>query len=147
MRAYIADFDKGLPETWHLEPSIIVRTSKVFGPEGEIQKGQALWITEDRPIEEFEEGQRRLAVHYQSDPSISNPAEFCVFPEPASERPHKATARHLRRPYPRSWAHNRLGGVLGAGYRVCLPCQHGGKRAANLLRRQRLRSGCRMNGH
>src|ERR671917_35210 len=35
MRAYAADFDKGLPETWHQEPSIVVRTSKVFEAEKE----------------------------------------------------------------------------------------------------------------
>ena len=119
MRAYIADFDKGLPETWHLEPSIIVRTSKVFGPEGEIQKGQALWITEDRPIEEFEEGQRPLAVHYQSDPSISNPAEFCVFPAACIRKTPQGHSSSPSKTIPTVLGAQSAGGVLGAGWSAC----------------------------
>jgi hypothetical protein len=78
--AYAADFDKGLPEVWHKEPSIIVRTSKVFDNGREIQKGQALWLTADCATEEFEDGQKRLAAHYQSDPSICNPSRVLRLP-------------------------------------------------------------------
>jgi hypothetical protein len=76
IRALAADFDEGLPETWHIPPSIIVKSSMKDG----IQKGQALWLVSDCSVEEFEGAQGQIAAHYGSDASITNPSRILRLP-------------------------------------------------------------------
>jgi hypothetical protein len=76
IRALAADFDKGLPTTWHEPPSITVHSSMVDG----VQKGQALWLVSDCPVAEFRTAQERLIAHYGSDASIVNPSRILRLP-------------------------------------------------------------------
>jgi hypothetical protein len=76
IRSLAADFDKGLPETWHVLPSIIVKSSMKDG----IQKGQAQWLVSDCSVEQFEGAQGQIAAHYGSDASITNPSRILRLP-------------------------------------------------------------------
>jgi hypothetical protein len=82
-RLLATDHDDGLPTAeweWHLHPCIIVQTSRVFIDGHDIQKGQALWPVTDLPKSDFKPAQRRLAVHYGTDTSISNPSRVLRLP-------------------------------------------------------------------
>jgi hypothetical protein len=80
-RAFFADFDKGIPATFHVEPNIIVRTSTT--PEG-IDRGQALWVVnypKRGPVDQSDRGysrgfrdrQRQLLQAYSdADPACVN---------------------------------------------------------------------------
>jgi hypothetical protein len=76
VRALAADFDDGLPETWHATPDIIVKSSMKDG----IQKGQAQWLVSDCSVEQFEGAQGQIAAHYGSDASITNPSRILRLP-------------------------------------------------------------------
>lgn len=80
IRALATDYDTGLPDTWHMQPPIVVRTSQVEVKGKIIQKGQALWPVFDLPKAEFKAAQLRLAAHYRSDTSISNPSRVLRLP-------------------------------------------------------------------
>lgn len=66
------DFDGGLPEHYHAEPDIIIKTSQRLLPDGRmIQRGQALWFVASSPDLSqaqyagiFKEAQLRLAAYY-----------------------------------------------------------------------------------
>ncbi|AFY86707.1 VapE domain-containing protein [Chroococcidiopsis thermalis] len=61
IRALFIDLDKEIPQQWHLEPSIIVKTSG--------NKGHAYWLL-DKPsteLEKFKTYQKRLIHYYKSD--------------------------------------------------------------------------------
>jgi hypothetical protein len=63
IRALAIDCDDGLPDTYHKQPPIIVKTSILDG----IQRGQAIWpLKPGTLIEDFRDAQRRLANHYKS---------------------------------------------------------------------------------
>lgn len=65
VRALFCDFDHGRPQhEWLLRPSIGVRTRS--------GRWHAYWLTDDCPLADFWQAQRRLASYYGSDPSMSN---------------------------------------------------------------------------
>lgn len=80
-RAFATDHDGGLPEDfeWHVNPTLIVKTSRVPVGGKDVQKGQALWLA-DIPLSGFKAGQQRLAAHYGTDKSISNRARVLRLP-------------------------------------------------------------------
>ena len=82
IRTLATDHDKGLPDDWewHVHPRIIVRTSTVEVDGKEVRKGQALWPVNDCPVAGFKPAQFRLAAHYGTDPSISNPSRVLRLP-------------------------------------------------------------------
>jgi len=63
VRALFVDCDKVRPARWHLPPSIVVES--VAGP-------HAYWLVDDCPTPAFAEAQKRLALHYDSDPVVHN---------------------------------------------------------------------------
>ena len=76
VRAIFADFDDGIPNTWHARPPIIVKTSYVNG----VQRGQALWPVAGMSVADFRQTQRRLAAHYGSDVAVINPSRVLRLP-------------------------------------------------------------------
>jgi len=77
IRALAIDSDnKGRPDSWHVQPSAIVCTSKV----NDVQKVHGLWPVVDLPVDKFALAQQRLAAHYGSDTSISNPSRVLRLP-------------------------------------------------------------------
>jgi hypothetical protein len=68
VRAFVLDFDHGMPEFWHIPPDFVVWTSKL----GALQKAQVLWRASGCPTDKFEETQRRLLEQYAAaKPDIS----------------------------------------------------------------------------
>ena len=63
VRALFVDVDDGQPRTWHLEPSILVQSAG--GP-------HAYWCVDDCDLAAFEAAQRRLSLHYASDPRMTD---------------------------------------------------------------------------
>lgn len=61
IRALFIDLDSGIPQQWHLEPSIVVKTSG--------DKGHAYWLLHEpsTELEKFRTYQKRLIHYYQSD--------------------------------------------------------------------------------
>ena len=63
IRALFVDCDEVIPESWHLEPSIVVHTRR--GP-------HAYWLVSDCALDQFGPAQSRLAKHYGSDPVVKD---------------------------------------------------------------------------
>jgi putative DNA primase/helicase len=82
IRALATDHDNGLPEDWewHVQPAIIVRTSRVIVDGRDVQKGQALWPITNLSKVDFKGAQLRLAAYYNTDKSISNPSRVLRLP-------------------------------------------------------------------
>jgi hypothetical protein len=80
--ALAVDCDGGLPDEWHMEPSIVVHSSTIIKDGQEVRKGQGLWlIGEGMPVADFKAAQQRLAAHYPgADPSICNPSRILRLP-------------------------------------------------------------------
>lgn len=68
IRALYADCDKkGLPEDYHLEPSMIVNTSNING----IQKGHIYWLLENNEeLDKFKSNQELIINYYDSDKKV-----------------------------------------------------------------------------
>lgn len=64
IRALFADHDDGLPETFHISPSMIVNTSA--------GKGQSIWTVPGMAVEDFKPAQQRIAARYHSDEAVCN---------------------------------------------------------------------------
>jgi hypothetical protein len=63
VRALFIDGDGiPLPLRWHCEPDFIVQRDETHW--------HAYWLVDDCPVEAFEAAQKRLIVHYGSDPAI-----------------------------------------------------------------------------
>lgn len=61
IRALWVDCDKVDPSSWHLPPSMVVRS--VHGP-------HVYWLVDDCPVDDFTDCQKRLIALYGSDPVI-----------------------------------------------------------------------------
>lgn len=61
VRALFCDFDGSEPTSWHLPPSIVVRSA--HGP-------HAYWLVDDCELAAFATAQKRLIARYQSDPKL-----------------------------------------------------------------------------
>jgi RecA-family ATPase len=123
IRALAADFDKkGLPVwEWHAPPDLIVNSSVVNG----IQKGQALWLAADCPVDGFTAAQERLIAFYEeagvpADASIVNPSRILRLPgslhQKDSSNPQLVTFIGAAAPTPRPLA-NLLAGLPPAAER------------------------------
>ncbi len=65
VRACFIDCDKQLPkDSYHLEPTMIVRTSG--------KRGHAYWVleTQDKNVSQFKDAQKKLIEHYGSDKAV-----------------------------------------------------------------------------
>jgi len=71
------DADQGFPTAWHVEPAILTLTSIRDG----VRRGQALWPVGDLPVSGFKAAQERLAAHYATDASVTNPSRIFRLPE------------------------------------------------------------------
>jgi putative DNA primase/helicase len=61
--ALFVDFDcAALPESWRLEPTVIIESSPA--------RYHAYWSVDDMPLEEFEHAQKALAAIYGGDPKV-----------------------------------------------------------------------------
>jgi putative DNA primase/helicase len=61
--ALFVDFDgAALPESWRLEPTIVLESSAA--------RYHAYWTVDDMPLEEFEHAQKALAAIYDGDPKV-----------------------------------------------------------------------------
>jgi hypothetical protein len=76
IRTLATDHDDGLPEKYHKQPTMTVKTSVVNG----IQKGQALWTVTGMDVKDFKPAQRALAAYYQSDKAICNRSRVLRLP-------------------------------------------------------------------
>ncbi|BCL34581.1 virulence-associated E family protein [Nostoc sp. MS1] len=75
VRALFIDCDNGIPDSWHLQPSIIVNTST--------NKCHAYWLLSEPVImsaEVFRSCQERLITHYESDKAIKDLARVMRLP-------------------------------------------------------------------
>ena len=72
VRAIPADFDQGLPRTWHTLPDLLVHTSP--------NKGQALWLGNLPTPENFKSACRRIIARYGSDPAVCNLSRILRLP-------------------------------------------------------------------
>lgn len=61
IRALACDFDHGHPDTWHLPPSMIVRSANGL---------HVYWFVDDCPLDQFKPAQQRLAAMYGSDSKV-----------------------------------------------------------------------------
>jgi len=88
---FIDGDDVPLPNAWHIEPRFIVQRDATHW--------HAYWAVEAMTVEQFTEVQRRLAIHYGTDPTISNPSRVMRVPgfvhlkNPAN--PHDVTLTEL----------------------------------------------------
>lgn len=73
IRAVFVDADDSpLPDSWHVEPHFLIQRDETHW--------HAYWLTEGMTPAEFTEVQSRLAVHYGTDPTISNPSRVMRVP-------------------------------------------------------------------
>jgi hypothetical protein len=64
VRALYIDTDGFVPSAYHLKPSFVVRSFAGV---------HAYWcLTDNLPLHDFRDGQKRLIAHYRSDPKICN---------------------------------------------------------------------------
>jgi hypothetical protein len=63
VRSLFVDKDDGpVPAEWHVTPSFIARRSAT--------RWHAYWVVVDCPLDSFKDTQKRLAIHYSSDPDV-----------------------------------------------------------------------------
>ena len=83
-RAFFVDCDNGLPDEWHLEPTMIISSS----PEG--NKGHAYWVLEDSiklSKDEFRSYQKRLIAMYDADEKPCDLARVLRLPGTLNRKP------------------------------------------------------------
>lgn len=61
VRALFIDTDGFIPQSWHLEPSIVVRSNNGI---------HAYWLVDDCSLDDFRDAQKRLIAWYGSDQAI-----------------------------------------------------------------------------
>ena len=68
IRALACDFDHGHPDTWHLPPSMIVRSANGL---------HVYWFVDDCPLDQFKPAQQRLAAMYEATAKCATCPGFC----------------------------------------------------------------------
>lgn len=89
IRALAVDDDMGTITEWHVQPRLVVNTSRV----GDTQKKQALWPVDGLAVDDFKLAQQRLATSYHSDQNISNPSRVLRLPGTYHQKDHKNPQR------------------------------------------------------
>jgi hypothetical protein len=89
IRSFHIDADQGLPTEWHIEPSLVVRTSLVIGEDGQqIQKGAAFWHARPETTpDEFPQVQAALIAHYGSDKQVKDLKRIMRLPGSIHRKP------------------------------------------------------------
>ncbi len=70
--AFIDSDDKPPPKQWHVSPSIVCRRT--------LDRWHAYWLVDGLRPEQFKEVQKRLALHYGTDQSITNASRVMRLP-------------------------------------------------------------------
>ncbi len=70
--AFIDSDDKPLPKQWHVSPSIVCRRT--------LERWHAYWLAHGLTPQQFKEVQKRLALRYGTDQSITNASRVMRLP-------------------------------------------------------------------